>query len=127
MKMSPPIPVDQQLAALASGSAATYTLLQEYYDDLGFLLDTRGYITVTREMLANYLRQHLDVIEQHITNSTDPKYHDVRYFERVDSKYRVFTWLHGQPKYVNEYDDIVSAAVDYLFFPFRGGDFPPVS
>jgi hypothetical protein len=108
------IPKDEQLAALAEGITAFYQLIEKY---TGKPLsgDFRGYATVTKAELANYLRNHPGLAERHITKESDAlKQHDLPALIAENGRW-ISCWIdHGRKVSEERFDDINEAAVSFL-------------
>ena len=111
-----PIPEQEQLQALASGLKEVYRLLADYLGNLNIVPDFRRHITVSKKQLADYLRHHPELANQHVSQPSDPKYHESPVLERTDGKYRVYEVDHDQPWDVREFSELADAAAEYLMW-----------
>ncbi|MCK9588589.1 MAG: hypothetical protein M0Q93_04385 [Terrimicrobiaceae bacterium] len=114
--MNPPcvITKDEQLAALAGGITAFYQLIEKH---TGKPLsgDFRGYATVTKAELANYLRKHPGLAERHISKESDVlKQHDLPALIS-DKDHWIVCWIdHGRKVDEERFEDINEAAASFL-------------
>ncbi len=111
-----PIPEQEQLQALASGLKEVYRLLGEYVGDLNKVPNFRQHITVTKAQLAEYLRRQPQLAEQHVSQPSDPKYHECPVLQSTDGKYRVYEVYRGEARYAKEFVDLADAAAEYLMW-----------
>jgi hypothetical protein len=111
-----PIPEEEQLQALACGLDDVYRLLADYLGDLNGHPDFRRHITVTKARLAEYLRIHPELANRHISQPSDPKFHESPVLERADGKYRVYEVDHDRPWGVKVFSELAEAAAEYLMW-----------
>ena len=111
-----PIPEDEQLQALSGGLKDVYRLLTEYLGDLNKALSFRQHITVTKKQLAEYLRHRPELAACHVSQPSDPKYHESPVLELADGRYRVYEVYRGEARYPKEFVDLADAAAEYLMW-----------
>jgi hypothetical protein len=106
----------EQLQALSGGLKEVYQLLAKYLGDLNKVPDFRRHITVTKKQLAEYLERHPEFAKRHVSQPSDPKYHEFPVLERMDGKYRVYEVDHGRAWDVQEFSELADAAAEYLMW-----------
>jgi hypothetical protein len=116
MSKSLPIPVDEQLEAVAGGLRDVYRLLGEYLGDLNSVPNFRQYITITKSQRAGYLRARPELSEKHVARASDARYHESPVLEWVNGRYRVYEIDHGQPRYMTKFANLADAAAEYLMW-----------
>lgn len=115
MKRQLPIPWEEQLQAVALGVGAIHMLIEEFVEK-NQPYDPHKYITVNRDQLAAYFREHPQIAEKHLLKSAQRPYHDMPVLESLNGKYRVAWMHHGEAKDVKNFDNLFDAATEYIMY-----------
>lgn len=107
-----PIPKSEQIAALLNGSF--FNLLSDYVENPKYL-NTRKFITITRQDLVEYLNVNPDkanaFFAKELENNTT---HDVARIWREENEY-VVAWMdHGEPRNRRAFHGLAEAIADLV-------------
>ncbi len=118
MSKNLPIPEEEQLSALTLGLKEVYGLLSEYLGDLNTVPNFFQHITVTRQQLAGYLRNHPKLVAEHLSAGSANRYHENPIVEQEADKFCVYEIYRNDKRYRREFENVEDAIAEYLMWDF---------